>query len=235
MPFSHKAQSQFLFASTVQSFSFLLISHRIFSLPLKSWPLLSQSQIYHMQIGERQEQDEESKRQRTAIIMRKSGFQITDAYLSREDDNSISSSLPAGINSLENHSNVNYLCSWKDVHRKQQRWLLNLKHNPERHATVSSSIRRNCTTKSLISLLWVASSTLSIHCVVHSVWLFVSPANATGPQHCWASGANFLLSHGGLKKWNKSKKKWRFEPQLSDDALWGTELNLCCFAVVHET
>lgn len=35
--------------------------------------------------------------------------------------------LPAGvwINSLESYSiMVNYLCSWEDVHRKQQRWLL---------------------------------------------------------------------------------------------------------------
>lgn len=58
--------------------------------PLRSRLLLSPSHIYHLRLSrweEKQEQEDERKRQKTAFIIRKIGFQATDLYLPREHTN----------------------------------------------------------------------------------------------------------------------------------------------------
>lgn len=66
----------------MQSFCFLFISRQIFLLP--------PSRIYHLRLSrweEKQEQEDERKRQKTAFIIRNIGFQATDLCLPREHEN----------------------------------------------------------------------------------------------------------------------------------------------------
>lgn len=126
------------------------------------------------QMGEKQQQGDESERRKTAFIIRKIGFQITDLYLLRQYENGkMPSKFPACwsvnwlIRELQYHGELSMFlgrCAQRTAALASS-WKIFSPLNLQLNATSSRIMRRNvwCRTKPLITFAGTDYEHLLVH------------------------------------------------------------------------